>query len=95
MTVSGRSVGGRRANKIVTYGCPFPATPLVHVVTPAPFGAAATVQPDGGSFDGGSAALTGYSIIGAPDLTAAAALAKGCPLLADGGTVDVYEALPM
>ena len=61
----------------------------------SPFGAAATVQPDGGSTDGGSAALTGYSIVEAPDLAAAAALAKGCPLLGDGGTVDVYQALPM
>jgi hypothetical protein len=61
----------------------------------SPFGAAATVGPDGGSTDGGSAALTGYSVVDAPDLAAAAALAKGCPLLADGGTVDVYEALPM
>lgn len=61
----------------------------------SPFGAAATVQPDGGSTDGGSAGLTGYSVVSAPDLAAAAALAKGCPLLADGGTVDVYEALPM
>ena len=61
----------------------------------SPFGAAVTVQPEGGSTEGGSAALTGYSILDASDLVAAAALAKGCPLLADGGTVDVYEALPM
>ena len=52
-------------------------------------------RPDGGSTDGGSAALTGYSIVEAPDLAAAAALAKGCPLLGYGGTVDVYQALPM
>ena len=61
----------------------------------SPFGAAITVQPDGGSTDGGSAALTGYSVVDASDLATAAALAKGCPLLADGGTVDVYEALAM
>src|SRR5437773_10058310 len=61
----------------------------------SPFGAAATVRADGESTEDGSAALTGYSIVDAPDLAAAAALAKGCPLLADGGTVDVYEALPM
>ena len=61
----------------------------------SPFGPSRTVQPDGGSTDGGSAGLTGYSVVSAPDLAAAAALAKGCPLLADGGTVDVYEALPM
>ena len=61
----------------------------------SPFGAAVTIQSHGGSAEGGSAALTGYSIVDASDLTAAAGLAKGCPLLADGGTVDIYEALPM
>jgi hypothetical protein len=61
----------------------------------SPFGPARTVHADGGSTDGGSAGLTGYSVVSAPDLAAAAALAKGCPLLANGGTVDVYEALPM
>lgn len=61
----------------------------------SPFGAAVTIQSDGGSAEGGSGALTGYSVVDASDLTAAAGLAKGCPLLADGGTVDIYEALPM
>jgi hypothetical protein len=61
----------------------------------SPFGAAGTVHPDGSSTDGGGAGLTGYSVVSATDLAAAAALAKGCPLLADGGTVEIYEALPM
>jgi hypothetical protein len=61
----------------------------------SPFGPAVTIQSDGGSTEGGSAALTGYSVVDATDLTAAAGLAKGCPLLAGGGTVDIYEALPM
>jgi hypothetical protein len=55
----------------------------------APFGASTTV---GGS---GSAALTGYSILSAGSLDDAAALAAGCPILKDGGTVDVYEAMAM
>jgi hypothetical protein len=61
----------------------------------SPFGAAGTVHPDGSSTDGAAAGLTGYSVVRATDLSAATALAKGCPLLADGGTVEVYEALPM
>jgi hypothetical protein len=61
----------------------------------SPFGASSTVHPDGSSTEGGAAGLTGYSVVSATDLAAAAALAKGCPLLADGGTVEVYEALPM
>jgi hypothetical protein len=61
----------------------------------SPFGPALTVAPDGSSTDGGAAGLTGYSVVSATDLSSAAALAKGCPLLADGGTVEIYETLPM
>jgi hypothetical protein len=38
--------------------------------------------------------LTGYSILAADSLDAAAALAKGCPLLAAGGSIEVYEVVP-
>ncbi len=31
----------------------------------------------------------------ADSLDEAAALAKGCPVLTGGGTVEVYEAIPM
>ena len=61
----------------------------------SPFGGSSTVHPDGSSTDGAAAGLTGYSVVSATDLSAAAGLAKGCPILADGGTVEVYEALPM
>jgi hypothetical protein len=54
----------------------------------APFGASAAVG-GGGSQTG----LTGYSILEAADLDAAAGLAGGCPILADGGRVDVYETI--
>jgi hypothetical protein len=59
-----------------------------------PFAASRTVHPDGSSAAGGGG-LTGYSIVDATDLAAAADLAKGCPLLASGGTVEVYETIPM
>jgi hypothetical protein len=54
----------------------------------APFGASASVG-------GGDArtALTGYSILQADDLASAVELAGSCPILADGGSVDVYEAI--
>jgi hypothetical protein len=54
----------------------------------APFGPSAAV--------GGGAsrtALTGYSILQADGLDAAVQLASGCPIVADGGTVDVYETI--
>ena len=56
-----------------------------------PFGPAATVAAGGAVSDGGSASLTGYSIVSADSLAAAAELARGCPILHDGGSVDVYE----
>ena len=59
-----------------------------------PFGASATVSASGVSQSGASA-LTGYSIISADDLAAASEKAKGCPGLAEGVTVEVYEAVPM
>jgi len=54
----------------------------------APFGPSAGVG--GGASRTG---LTGYSILEAGDLDAAVELAGGCPVIADGGTVDVYETI--
>ena len=59
-----------------------------------PFGVSATVTADGVAQNGASA-LTGYTIISAEDIVAAGEKAKGCPALSSGGTVEVYEALPM
>jgi hypothetical protein len=58
-------------------------------------GAAKTVGPGGSVSDGGSLGLTGYSIVSADSLDAAVELAKGCPVLGIGGSVDVYEAIAM
>jgi hypothetical protein len=60
-----------------------------------PFGAGTTVSPDGSTGGAGRSGLTGYSILAADGLEAAAALAKGCPLLSVGGTVEVYEIVPV
>jgi hypothetical protein len=56
-----------------------------------PFGPSATVGEGGSVSDSGSAGLTGYSVLSADDLSTANELAKGCPVLAHGGTVEVYE----
>ena len=61
----------------------------------APFGPSSTVSSGGGVADGGASALTGYSILEAANLVAATELGKGCPVLASGGTVEVYESMPM
>jgi len=58
-----------------------------------PFGASSTVTADGSARDGGASGLGGYSVIEAASLADAASKAKGCPVLAGGGTVEIYEAL--
>jgi hypothetical protein len=45
--------------------------------------------------DGGANPVSGYSLIEAKDYEEAAAKAKGCPLLASGGSVELAEALDM
>jgi hypothetical protein len=59
-----------------------------------PFSAATTVGPDGVA-DGGASELVGYSIFKADDLSAAAAIAKTCPIVGGGGSVEVYESHAM
>jgi hypothetical protein len=59
-----------------------------------PFGQSATVSSSGVS-DGGASKAGGYSIIEADSLTAATAKTAGCPVLDGGGSVEVYEAIPM
>lgn len=62
------------------------------VVDPGnPFGPSKAVTNGGAVSDGGPAGLTGYSVIAAESIDAAAELAKGCPVLANGGAVEVYE----
>ncbi len=61
----------------------------------APFGASKSVANDGATSEGAPSALTGYSILEADSLDAATDLASGCPVLSAGGSVDVFEALPM
>jgi hypothetical protein len=59
-----------------------------------PFGGSSTVSPAGVT-SGGAAGAGGYSIVTANSLDEAAGLAKSCPVLTGGGTVEVYEAIPM
>jgi hypothetical protein len=61
----------------------------------APFGPSSTVGPDGSVSGGGTSGLTGYSVIEVDSLDTAVAQAKGCPVLAAGGSVEVYESIPM
>jgi hypothetical protein len=61
----------------------------------APFSSSSTVGANGSVSSPGASGLTGYSVIEADSLDAAVAQAKGCPVLADGGNVEVYETIQM
>ena len=57
-----------------------------------PVGLSSTVHPDGSvTADGGANPLSGYSIVSADSMDAALEVAKGCPILEDGGSVEVAE----
>jgi hypothetical protein len=58
-----------------------------------PLGPVQSIAPGGAVRDGGE--VTGYSIIAADDLADAVAKAKGCPVLTDGGAVEVGECVDM
>ena len=57
----------------------------------SPFSNSKSLAADGSSTDRAGSDLTGYSIVAADNLDAATKLAKGCPILQNGGTVDIYE----
>lgn len=61
-----------------------------------PVGKSWTVKGNGAvAKDGGANPASGYSLIEAKDYDGAVALAKGCPMLAGGGSVEVAEVLDM
>lgn len=61
-----------------------------------PVGLSTTVHGDGSvSSDGGSNPLSGYSLIEAASVEEAIAMAKGCPILVSGGSVELAEAIDM
>jgi hypothetical protein len=60
-----------------------------------PFGQSVEIAADGSVSDRAEADLTGYSIIEADDIEAATESARGCPILVTGGTIEVYEAMPI
>jgi len=53
-------------------------------------GASKAIAPDGAVTDPNSTA-SGYSILEADSLDAATGLAKGCPVLQGGASIEVYE----
>ena len=61
-----------------------------------PVGMSSTVNPDGSVSDnGGSNPATGYGLFEASSLDDALAKAKGCPILKEGGSVELAECIDM
>lgn len=61
-----------------------------------PVGKSSTVRSDGSlADDGGSNPASGYSLIEAANLAEAHKKAKGCPILAAGGTIEIAQAMDM
>jgi hypothetical protein len=60
-----------------------------------PFGNSSSIGSDGSVKNGTDSQLTGYSILKADDMSAATNMAKGCPVLGTGGTIEVYETFPV
>lgn len=57
-----------------------------------PVGVSSTVMSDGSVTEaGGANPATGYGLFEASDKAAAVAMAKGCPILSSGGSVEVAE----
>lgn len=66
------------------------------VVSPAnPLKDTRTVHPDGSVTEGGSTAMSGYTIVAADSLDAALAMARSCPFLEIGGSLEVSELVEM
>jgi hypothetical protein len=60
-----------------------------------PFAPASKRVKADGSITSGAGATSGYSIIEADSLDAATDAAKGCPVLAGGASVGVFEIFPV
>lgn len=54
-----------------------------------------TVSPDGSIGEGGSSAMSGFSIIKADSMEAALKIAQACPFLEIGGSLEVSELMEM
>ncbi|WP_421702536.1 YciI family protein [Aliiroseovarius sp.] len=60
-----------------------------------PAGMSSTVFADRVEENGGSNPVSGYTLVDAADKSAAVKIAQGCPILEDGGSVEVAEAMEM
>ena len=60
-----------------------------------PVGPSKTVTAGGVEDNGGANPLSGYTLVNADSIDQAVAMAKGCPILDSGGSVEIAEAIEM
>ena len=60
-----------------------------------PVGMSKTVSNEGVADNGGSNPISGYTLVDAANIDAACDMAKGCPIIKNGGSIEVAEAIPM
>ena len=60
-----------------------------------PLGQSHTVSKSGVKEDGGANPLSGFTVVSATNYAEADKMAAGCPILADGGNVEVCEIVEM
>jgi hypothetical protein len=60
-----------------------------------PFGSTHTIGPDGAVEEGSKISMSGYTVIEADSIEAAIAVAKDCPFLDVGGSLEVSELIQM
>ena len=65
------------------------------VIPTIPLKDTSTVSPDGAIREGGSSAMSGFSIIKADSMEAALSIAQSCPFLEIGGSLEVSEMMQM
>ena len=65
------------------------------VIPTIPLKDTSTVSPDGTIREGGSSAMSGFSIIKADSMEAALSIAQACPFLEIGGSLEVSEMMQM
>ncbi len=61
----------------------------------APVGMSKTVSASGIADNGGANPLSGYMVISAADINAACEIAKTCPIIENGGSVEIAEEMEM
>jgi hypothetical protein len=82
-----------QAAQMTAWGAWFGAIGDAVVDAGNPFGPSSSIAADGSVGEGGASRLTGYSVVKADNLHAATTLAKDCPILSNGGAIEVYETL--